>query len=345
MPPQKKRKHYNPGHIDTSKPSANPILKDHGQKYTLSVALPGSIIANSQTPELKTALAGSVTPPLETFSLINKIARSLAIFNVDEIVIYDDTPKKSDDQHPYMEKHAGLSASDIFLAKILQYLETPQYLRKSIFPMHRDLKFAGLLNPLDCPHHLRIDDDLPFREGITLLDFAKNGTLVDAGLRLRVFVPGKRIHQNTRVTVRIKKNYGEYIEGEIVPSTTPKQEVGLYWGYKVRIADSISAVFTESPYTNGYDITLGTSERGDEISSISIPEFSHMLVVFGGLAGIEYAIDNDPALEIQGSDAKELFDLWINTCPEQGSRTIRTEEAVLITLGQLRGPIKEKGII
>lgn len=73
-----------------------------------------------------------------------------------------------------------------FLARILEYLETPQcvpphvvsspppelttrphrYLRKSLFPLHPSLRLAGLLPPLDCPHHLRRDDDSPFREGV-----------------------------------------------------------------------------------------------------------------------------------------------------------------------------------
>ena len=40
-----------------------------------------------------------------------------------------------------------------------------------------------------------------------------------------------------------------------------------------------------------------------------------------------------------GSDAHKLFDMWVNVCPRQGSRTIRTEEAVLITLARLQAPI------
>ena len=31
------------------------------------------------------------------------------------------------------------------MARILQYLECPQYLRKSFFPQHKDLEYAGLL--------------------------------------------------------------------------------------------------------------------------------------------------------------------------------------------------------
>lgn len=51
----------------------------------------------------------------------------------------------------------------IQLARILQYLECPQYLRKYFFPIHKDLQYAGLLNPLDAPHHLRQNDEFVFR--------------------------------------------------------------------------------------------------------------------------------------------------------------------------------------
>ena len=51
----------------------------------------------------------------------------------------------------------------------------------------------------------------------------------------------------------------------------------------------------------------------------------HLLVVFGGVAGLEASVDADEALTISGEDASCLFDMWVNTCPAQGSGTIRTE--------------------
>jgi predicted SPOUT superfamily RNA methylase MTH1 len=42
------------------------------------------------------------------------------------------------------------------------------------------------------------------------------------------------------------------------------------------------------------------------------------------------------SMDIQGSKTKELFDHWINVLPNQGSRTIRTDEAVYIALTSLR---------
>jgi len=59
----------------------------------------------------------------------------------------------------------------------------------------------------------------------------------------------------------------------------------------------------------------------------SICFFSHLLVVFGGLGGLEVAIDADDDLKCSAEDADALFDFWVNTCPNQGSRTIRTEVA------------------
>mmetsp|Transcript_11384 Transcript_11384/g.24988 ORF Transcript_11384/g.24988 Transcript_11384/m.24988 type:complete len:165 (+) Transcript_11384:704-1198(+) len=37
-----------------------------------------------------------------------------------------------------------------------------------------------------------------------------------------------------------------------------------------------------------------------------------------------------------GTECGKLFDMWTNICPWQGSRTIRTEEAVLIALARFR---------
>lgn len=49
----------------------------------------------------------------------------------------------------------------------------------------------------------------------------------------------------------------------------------------------------------------------------------HALVVFGGLEGLEAGLDVDPNLDV--TDPSVLFDFYLNTCPSQGSRTIRTE--------------------
>lgn len=94
----------------------------------------------------------------------------------------------------------------------------------------------------------------------------------------------------------------------------------------------------------GYDYKLGTSERGTvtvDDKKFKLPPFKHMLIVFGGVDGIEDIVENDSDMSMSGSEANRLFNAWVNTCPSQGSRTIRTEEAVLISLARL-APLLDK---
>jgi len=144
-----------------------------------------------------------------------------------------------------------------------------------------------------------------------------------------------------RCTVKLDpKVYGSpgKIFGTVVSPSAPREENGTYCGYSTRLADSINAVFDECPFEGGYDLKIGTSERGDQSvddDSFSLPNFRHSLVLFGGVAGIEECVDADESMKIAGSESRKLFDEWINICPFQGSRTIRTEEAVLISLARL----------
>lgn len=58
------------------------------------------------------------------------------------------------------------------------------------------------------------------------------------------------------------------LKGQVVSPSTPQKE-DLYWGYNVRLASSLGAVFTECPYKSGYDLTIGTSERGSNIDTFT----------------------------------------------------------------------------
>lgn len=43
---------------------------------------------------------------------------------------------------------------------------------------------------------------------------------------------------------------------------------------------------------------------------------------------MEAGVDVDPKLEV--TDPSVLFDFYLNTCPSQGSRTIRTEVRLMV---------------
>ncbi|KAM3967388.1 LOW QUALITY PROTEIN: putative methyltransferase C9orf114 [Aphomia sociella] len=301
----------------------------YGEISTISIAVPGSILENAQSAELRTYLAG-------------QIARAACVFCVDEVIVFDDIGDKIDTKKSKLEDIDGIKVarkSCVQLARILQYLECPQYLRKHFFPLHKDLEFAGLLNPLDAPHHLRLSNDFKFREGITMNKKVKpgRGSQVNVGL-LQDVSTDKLLNPGIRVTVRMlpTSEGSKKIKGKIVSLTTPRAETGVYWGYTVRIANSLGQVFTQSPYKDGYDLTVGTSDRGTNIDDLPANElkYNHALIVFGGLHGIEAALESDEQLQVD--EASLLFNHYINVLPNQGSRTIRTEEAILVALSGLR---------
>jgi methyltransferase len=293
------------------------------------------------------------------------IARALSVFCVDEVVIFSDghTHPQSSRHHtrhhsfahapdPADDPYTGTSDPDHFLVHLLSYLETPPHLRRLLFPLHPNLRTAGTLPSLDLPHHLRTDEWCAYREGVTLKgDGNGAGTRVEAGLRVPVTVPDE-IPENTRVTLKFdekakeaNKNAKEkVIRGEAVSPDEPREEGGYYWGFNVRKAASLSNVFTECSFEGGYDMTIGTSERGVDVEALcgeheeqKVGKFKHLLIVFGGVAGLEVAVKNDTELQkLAVVEAKDVFDRWVNVCPGQGSRTIRTEEAVWIGLMGLR---------
>lgn len=331
------------------------------RKSTLSMALPGSVVSNCQTKELRTQLVG-------------QIARAATIYHVDEIVVFDDKlakevkshhfgsyrkPRREDSNssyhHPERETSSEAPRSEApreqrtpfdphgFMAKLLQYCECPQYLRRTFFPMHPDLQFAGLLAPVDAPHHVRAEDRCRYREGVVMDKVGPNkgGSLVNCGIRSRPVEIDVSLPAGIRCTVQLEKSVYDgkgRIQGKVVSPAAPREENGTYWGYTVRMADSLKSALEECPFEGGYDLKIGTSERGThnlDDRGFVLPSFQHALIVFGGVAGIEECVDADESFKLPGSESRKLFDMWVNVCQFQGSRTIRTEEAVLITLAKL----------
>lgn len=75
--------------------------------------------------------------------------------------------------------------------------------------------------------------------------------------------------------------------------------------------------------------------------NLELPRFRHLLVAFGGPEGLEDCMARDKRMTKQAP--VDVFDLYLNTCPGQGSRTIRTEEAVLISMAFLQTAVGRFG--
>src|SRR5947208_3900370 len=132
----------------------------------LSVAIPSSF--TKDVPHLR-----------EKTSRVGLIARSLAIFRVDEVVVYYDQTGSSS------AREADL------LEKLLAFQETPQYLRKALFKQDPDLQFSGILPPLRIPSHPNIADPRigEIREGVVIESGLRS--TVNARFRTPVEVPSK----------------------------------------------------------------------------------------------------------------------------------------------------------
>eukprot|EP00605_Chrysophyceae_sp_TOSAG23-4_P000534 GSChrysophyteH1.ASY1.ANO1.603.1 assembled CDS len=299
-----------------------------GVQHTLSLAIPGSILRGAQTRELRSYLVG-------------QIARAAVVHEVDEIIVFVDSAYEA-------------SASDldktpsVICCRLLQYLECPSYLRKALFPVHPDLALAGILPPLDAPHHMRREDVSLYREGVVVENkISETGCYVNVGLTSEAYVP-RSIKPGIRLTVELDdpacgttstsaldtKNVTP--SGEAVAPSKPRTKHGLYWGYETRLAKNFSEIFSECPYKGGYDMLIGHSTGGQDVDRVTSPPKLHILVVFGGYLGIESCIDADETLSTHGKNAASLFDFWLDLCPTQGSKAVRTEELVLTGLASLR---------
>ncbi|KAK6741745.1 hypothetical protein RB195_009548 [Necator americanus] len=298
--------------------------------YSISIAVPGSFLNNGQSAELRTYMAG-------------QIARAATLFCVDYVIVYDETSKMTQEHVAayWSGKWRGdIAPSDsnfescFHLARILEYVECPQYLRKYLFPFQKPLKYAGLLNPLDAHHHLRSDDvSIPFREGVILDKPVKadRGMLCDVGLEKELELEDKvKLPAATRVTVEIT-NLGtesKRYRGKLSNARTVRAKTSKYWGYSLQLATNLKEAIDRKKF----DLVIGTSPRGEPVSSMYVNTLSdiRILLVFGGVSGVDAALEAEEASA--ETRAEEAFDRLINSLPYKGTNSERVEENVFITL-------------
>lgn len=105
-----------------------------------------------------------------------------------------------------------------------------------------------------------------FREGVVLNKNVKpgKGSHVNVGLLKDVGID-KLLNPGLRVTVRMlpdaetKKKF----HGKVESLHIPRAETGVYWGYVVRIANTLNEVFSKSPYKEGLVTLLNIHTYSD----------------------------------------------------------------------------------
>lgn len=278
------------------------------QKKKLSIAIPASIV--SDVPHLR-----------EKTSKVGLIGRTAAIFRVNEIIVYPDNPQVKQ------------AADTKLTTKLLAYMETPQYLRKKLFRIRPELRYAGILPPLRTPHHplnskMRNLKAGEYREGVTLSK-KKNGVLVDIGVEKPAFIPNAQLPINRRVTVRITK-----IDKRVEAEPAQRDKIPEYWGYTVKAEKLPFGKFVK---TRSFDLSIATSKYGAQFVDVAqmIAErwkkAGTVLVAFGTPTQGLYEIT-----EQENLDLEEVVDFVVNTIPMQGTETVRTEEALVASLAVLK---------
>ncbi|MDH3765900.1 MAG: hypothetical protein OER82_08825 [Nitrosopumilus sp.] len=260
---------------------------------TLSIAIPESSLSDESLKIDKTRK-------------ISVLARACAIFKVDTIYVYQEGNHKQDGS---------------LLVMILKYLETPQFLRKRLFPKMNDLKFAGVLQPLKIPSHITPANQKKIsrgdiREGIVVS--IKGKRFVDVGVNQLVPFFGQTTI-GKRVTVQFKEGYPRLSVKEI-----NKSETQSYWGYSVKERANLFSLLSE---WKGNIII--TSRKGKTVTKEQISKYTKsdhsILVVFGSPEKGIHEILGGKMKNVQNAKSLNFF-------PNQATQTVRLEEALLGTL-------------
>jgi len=274
----------------------------------ISIAIPASLVVD--TPHLRE----------KTFR-IGLIGRASAIFRVDEIIVFRDLPAVN--QFVDME----------FIAFILSYMEAPQYLRKHLFPFNPNLKYVGILPPLRTPHHptSKLAKDLSlneYREGV-VVKTCKEGSYVDIGVEKPAFLRKPNLLIGRRIALKIIGFHHNIPEA----SLARREEINIYWGYRVSVSDlTLGQIVKEGTF----DFIIMTSRYGKPLTEVTDEikkrwkEANKVLMAFGS--------PNEGLREIlshEGLKINDVADLTVNTIPNQGTETVRTEEAIYATLAAI----------
>ncbi len=259
----------------------------------LSVAIPASSLSDESLKIDKTRK-------------ISVLARACAIFKVDTIYVYQEGDNRQDGS---------------LLVMVLKYLETPQFLRKRLFPKMNDLKFAGVLQPLKIPSHVTPANPKKISSGDTregIVVSVKGKRFVDVGINQLVPFFGKT-SMGKRVTVQFKEGHPKFSVKEI-----SKSEAVPYWGYAVKERASLFSLLSEWKGS-----IIVTSRKGKTATKEQIAKYTKSeqptLVAFGSPEKGIHEILGGKMKNVQNAKSLNFF-------PNQATQTVRLEEALLGTL-------------
>ncbi len=246
---------------------------------------------------------------------VGLIARAAAVFRMNRIIVYKD-PEFDDSR---------------FISMVLQYMDTPQYLRKMLIPRREELRHVGILPPLRTPHHpvnsktsaLKIGE---YRVGAVVESVGSDkGAWVEIGVDRPI-----PLRTNKKYTVGQRLNIRIFSLNPLAAEPVDRKEIPQYWGYETEVVKSLDDYLGSKA---DEALVLLTSRKGRILNpgilqniGEQIGQKRDLVVVFGS-----------PARGVDAFLSREALETYsmINTIPHQGTETVRLEEAVFATLALL----------
>lgn len=281
-------------------------MYDEGERYLkFMIALPSTAVAEANSLLEKTIKVGLM-------------ARALSIFKVSDLFVYRDESEKIDERD--------------LLGKLFNYIVCPQYLRKKVFPLDQDLKCVGILPPLNTPNHpteksLREVPEVTYREGLVMGGRGKK-YLVDVGLDEPLALhASEELRRGERIILKIVKREENVIE----VCRVKRSEVPYYFGFEIHITGLNLGGLISS--FRGRALIIATSRYGKEVHKEALnlmnkmKEHDEVLLLFGSPFRGLYDIAKS-----EGFNLDDEVDMVLNFIPDQGTKTVRVEEALYSTL-------------
>jgi hypothetical protein len=313
---------------------------------TRSVLVPSSLVREAEDKRAATRKLGTV-------------ARAAAVFRADRLVVFADPDGEADRQW----------GDGGFVHTVLAYAATAPYLRKEAWGRRSELEYAGVLPPL----HLGArtgsgsNGSGSSRQGIVTEVGPEERVRVNCGLQHPISLPvpaDMRVpREGERVTVRVASR--EPVRARLVDEPQPGfavERAGLAASLAradagVRIAASrfgehltvarLDGLHAEFASAGGWTVAFGAPGRGlpdiigedAETIEAAAREGTPSETGTVAVAGHTDTDDDTAPADAGATEPRDpRFDLWLNTVPDQGSETVRTEEAMFATLAPLRLP-------
>ena len=255
---------------------------------------------------------------------IFQLSRALSIFRVENIHIFHDRIINP------------LSSEVDLIITLLEYLDTPQYLRKKIYPKLDSLKYVGKLHPIRSPHHKdkkSLNSIINGEVRVGILEKKGDTFYTDVGLESPIKYLGKIKQTGKKINVKLNRKNNYLYAFDIDEHNIDE----IYWGYKVLYFNSLYDILKRYKKLN----IILTSKNSEYFNSQS--HFSNQLKNCMNINTSILIVFGSPKFGLKEIFNKERLDISkyysFNFFPFQGTQTIRLEESIFGVLSILNNYI------